>query len=66
MAENVRNYAVSDSGILAYIPNSGTSYSDLVNFVWVDHKGEEELIDFPAGRYSFPKLSPNGTQIAVT
>ena len=61
MAENVRNYAVSDSGILAYIPNSGTSYSDLVNFVWVDHKGEEELIDFPAGvplHLQAPKITP--------
>jgi Tol biopolymer transport system component len=34
--------------------------------VWVDQKGGEEIINLPANGYVFPKVSPDGTQIAVT
>lgn len=65
LANNVRNYAVSDSGVLAYIPGSGTETSSLANLFWVNFKGKEEKIDYPADTYAFPSVSPNGTQIAV-
>ena len=62
---DVINYAVSDSGILAYIPGSGKFLPDDFNLVWVDQNGNETLIDFPTDTYNFPKVSPDGKKIAV-
>jgi serine/threonine protein kinase len=59
------NYAVSDSGTLAYIPGAarGTVGRTLV---WVDRKGQEEPIEAEPNMYQFPKVSPDGNQVALT
>ncbi len=54
-------YAVSASGALAYI-TGGLSRNTLV---WVDRDGREESIAAPPRTYVYPRLSPDGTQVAV-
>ncbi len=56
-------YAVSDSGVLAYVPVTSALKCTLV---WVDRNGKEEPIAAPPNAYSHPRISPNGTQIALT
>jgi Tol biopolymer transport system component len=58
------HYAVSDSGTLAYIPGQATSINKRT-LVWVDHNGKEELIEAKPDEYSYPKISPDGRQIAL-
>jgi serine/threonine-protein kinase len=63
VVENVRaqQFSVSDSGTLAYIPYApGRS-----RLVWVDREGKETPIDAAENAYSFPKLSPDGTRVAL-
>ena len=60
-------FAVSDSGTLAYI--SGIGSSSRLNqriLVWVDRQGNEIPIPVPPGVYFGPRTSPDGTQIALT
>jgi serine/threonine-protein kinase len=55
------NYAVSRSGVLAYVPARAHARS----FVWVDRKGHETAIDaLPPRPYSNMGLSPDGTRLA--
>jgi Tol biopolymer transport system component len=34
--------------------------------VWVDRRGAEQLLPFPADAYSMPRISPDGRYVAVT
>jgi len=56
-------YSISDTGTLVYI--SGASYSDQRKLVWVNRRGEEQLLAAPARAYVFPRVSPNGKQVGV-
>ncbi len=66
-------FAVSDSGTLVYMP--GTSIMQRTSMwlrafeftlVWVDHQGKEEPIETPPNVYMDPKISPDGTKVALT
>jgi len=57
------NYAVSDNGTLVYV--SGYVTPDTRTLVWVDRQGREEPIDSPPRAYTTPRISPDGTKIAV-
>ena len=57
-------YAVSGSGTLIYIPGAATM-SNQRTLVWVDRKGKEEPLPAQAGDYSAPKISPDGTKVAL-
>ena len=59
-------FSVSDDGTLVYVPG-GASGADrrLVRLVWVDRRGQEELLDVEARPYRRPRLSPNGTRVVV-
>ncbi len=59
-------YAVSDSGTLAYIPGTGGMPAGRRTLVWVDREGKEEPIAAPADDYRTPKISPKGTRIALS
>jgi serine/threonine-protein kinase len=68
-------YAVSDSGTLVYVPGpaiglssvgSPTTPSNQRTLVWVDRKGEEELISAAPNVCFVPKISPDGTKVAMT
>jgi serine/threonine-protein kinase len=60
------NYAVSRSGTLIYMPRGVTDQIPLRSLVWVDRNGHEEPISAPPRGYGPPRISPDGTRLAVT
>ena len=57
-------FAVSKNGTLAYIPGALNQVVQK-KLVWVDRQGREEPIPAPVRAYSYARLSPDGTRIAV-
>jgi len=57
------NYSISDNGTLVYI--EGTSQTAGNMLVWVDREGSEEPIDAPPRAYTSPRISPDGTRVAL-
>jgi len=55
-------FAVSDEGTLAYLSGGGERLSTLV---WTDREGREEPLDLPPRQYIYPRLSPDGSRIAL-
>jgi len=58
--------AISDSGSLAYtgaVPGGGATRRDAL--VWVDQEGREEPLAAEPLAYSNPRVSPDGTKVAV-
>ena len=55
-------FDISATGTLVYVPPEpeGTS-----SFVWVDREGREEEVGAPARPYIYPRISPDGTRVAV-
>jgi len=58
------NYAVSRAGTLVYVPASGIQRPRTL--VWVDRKGQETPTGAPPRRYVEPRLSPDGTRVALS
>ena len=58
------NLAVSRRGTLAYAPSAGASAAR--SLVWLDRRGNESSIGVPQRAYYLPRLSPDGTRIAVS
>jgi serine/threonine-protein kinase len=60
-------YALSDSGTLVYIPGMGAASAAPVGrtLVWVNREGKEEPLGAPPNNYFVPKISPDGTRVAV-
>jgi serine/threonine-protein kinase len=56
------NFAVSDNGALAYLPPVGRRIRTMV---WVDREGREEATPAPAMEYIYPRISPDGTRVAL-
>ena len=56
-------WALSRGGMLAYF--SGDIPADERKLVWVDRNGKAEALPLPPAFYQFPRLSPDGTRIAV-
>jgi len=58
--------AVSNAGTLAYIPGkSQMTPSSRRTLVWVDRQGKEEPLAAEPNAYIFPKISPDGTKVAL-
>ena len=57
------NYAVSDEGTLVYVLDDRSGQSRTL--VWVDRQGREEPINAPARFYQYPRLSPDGSRVAL-
>jgi len=57
-------YDFSDSGLLAYVPGNPQGQSDQ-RLVWVDGKGNVQLLPGPPQAYSTPVISPDGRYAAV-
>jgi serine/threonine-protein kinase len=60
------NFAVSNSGALAYIP--GTDTNPIVTprtLVWVNRSGREDAIAAPPRAYAAARLSPDGARVAL-
>ncbi len=72
LLENIRSHAwplseldlsFSEEGTLIYVP-SGTSVER--SLVWVDPEGNESLVTEERRNFAAPRISPDGTQIALT
>ncbi|MDO8679401.1 MAG: protein kinase [Acidobacteriota bacterium] len=58
------SFAVSRTGFLTYAP--GTTIGGIQRtLVWVDRNGREEPIAVPTRTYTYPRLSPDGTRVAL-
>jgi serine/threonine protein kinase/Tol biopolymer transport system component len=78
LLEGIRGGAFSDSGTLIYVSqapdaagSSGVSGSDESRvpgrkMVWVNFEGKENPINMPPRTYRYPKISPDGTRVALT
>jgi eukaryotic-like serine/threonine-protein kinase len=65
--ERTPQYAVSDAGTLIYIPGQTRTVAALQRaLVWVDQKGKEESISAVPNDYRMPRISPDGTRVALT
>jgi len=61
-AGGMMDIAVSDTGVLAYVPETTAPKRTLV---WIDREGNEELLAARPGNYLYPRLSPDGTKAAI-
>jgi serine/threonine protein kinase/Tol biopolymer transport system component len=57
------HFAIANDGTLAYVPGSATS--SLRRLVWVDRSGTEQRVNLPGGQYNDPRLSPDGSRVAL-
>ena len=60
------DFAVARQGTLAYVPGrAGGAALIPRSLVWVNRQGREEPIKAPPRTYTIPRLSPDGTRVAV-
>jgi len=59
------NFAVADDGTLAYVQGQAAAAAAPRTLVWVDRKGRETPIEAPPRAYDMPRLSPDGTRVAL-
>jgi serine/threonine protein kinase len=68
IVESASLAAISDSGTLVYIP--GTQVPTYTPFqrtlVWVDRNGKEQPVAAASNSYGNPKISPDGTKVALS
>ncbi len=64
LANGFAHYDVSADGVLAYV--SGGVQGTNRRIVWVDRNGSEQVTNAPGHAYRYPRLSPDGSRIAVT
>jgi eukaryotic-like serine/threonine-protein kinase len=57
-------FTFSQTGVFAYVP--GDFAPMLRTLAWVDRQGRETAIDAPARDYTYPRVSPDGSRVAVT
>jgi eukaryotic-like serine/threonine-protein kinase len=57
-------FSVSDNGTLIFVPGTNSSFP-LRTLAWVDRKGVESVIPAERRAYAYPRLSPDGTRIAL-
>jgi Tol biopolymer transport system component len=60
------NYGFSNNGMLAYVLGTAESGIPPRSLVWVNREGKEDPLGAPPKPYSFPKISPDGTRVALT
>jgi serine/threonine-protein kinase len=58
-------FDVSRTGTFVYRRASGSA-SAVATLQWVDPAGKKEPLQAPPGAYAYPRLSPDGTRIAVS
>ena len=64
---DVAHFSVSDTGSLIFVPGPGTFVGGAapVSLALIDGKGVVESLNLPAGPYSHPRVSPDGSRLAV-
>ncbi|HVH28315.1 MAG TPA: protein kinase [Vicinamibacterales bacterium] len=62
-ASGAANFDVSANGTLVYVTGQGDAPT--FKLVWVDRQGHEEVLAAPPRSYLYPRLSPDGTRVAL-
>jgi serine/threonine-protein kinase len=57
-------FGVAGNGTLVYVPGTGAS-AEKRTLVWVDRKGQETPLAASPNAYSHPRISPDGTRLAL-
>lgn len=55
--------AIAGNGTMVYVP--GGTAGAAGSLLWVDRKGREEPLSAPVRPYTYPRISPDGTRVAV-
>jgi serine/threonine-protein kinase len=58
------NFDLAQNGTLAYLSGDAMGGS-LRSLAWIDRDGREEPITAPTRAYAYPRLSPDGTKVAL-
>ena len=56
--------SLSRDGTLVYVAG-GSAASGIRGLVWIDRRGEKTRLPLPERTYAYPRLSPDGTRIAM-
>ena len=59
------SYGIASNGTLVYVPGNFSTAFARNSLVWVDRKGLEQAIKAPPRAYIYPRLSPDGTRVAL-
>ena len=59
------HFAISSQGALVYVPRDALAEAGQRTLVWVDRQGHEDPIKAPPRAYFYPRLSPDGTRVAL-
>jgi serine/threonine-protein kinase len=67
IVDELASYAVSQHGTLVYLSASlgGGLYNVPRSLVWVNRQGHEDPIALPPRTYTYPRIAPDGTRVAV-
>jgi eukaryotic-like serine/threonine-protein kinase len=71
LAQGVRSqggtaqYAISGTGSLAYVPGTEAGIGGEQNLGMIDRNGKVDFVKLPSAAYIYPRLSPDGSQLAV-
>jgi serine/threonine-protein kinase len=60
------DFAVAKDGTLVYVDVPGNLGVNARTLVWVDRMGKEESIAAPPRAYQHPRISPDGTRVALS
>lgn len=60
----VQSFGVSENGLLAYVVADAPP--DRQELVWLDREGNQQALGLPPNRYAHPRLSPDGSRVALT
>jgi serine/threonine-protein kinase len=60
------DFAVATDGTLVYVDAPGALAANARTLVWVDRSGKEEPLAAPPRFYLQPRVSPDGTRVAVS
>jgi Tol biopolymer transport system component len=63
LASGVARLGLANDGTLVYAPGSGAGTQRTL--VWVDRSGREEAVAAPPRQYSWVRVSPDGTRLAM-
>ena len=58
------HFSVSNTGTLVYIPGAASPFG-VLDLALTSRSGDVELLKLPPRPYAYPRVSPDGTQIAV-
>jgi serine/threonine-protein kinase len=59
------DFDVAENGTLVYVSGSAVRSEARRKLFWVDRQGREQLLSAPERAYLYPRMSPDGTRVAL-